>query len=61
MLLPLRTAADQLGGGGEIGVVGLIVGCDVRREYRREIGFLYGGHHHGGDGEIGFTCRSRPH
>ena len=49
--------ADQLGGGGEIGVVGLIAGCDGRREYRREIGF----HHHGGDGEIGFTCRSRLH
>ena len=49
--------ADQLGGGGEVGVVGLIAGCDGRREYRREIGF----HHHGGDGEIGFTCRSRLH
>ena len=53
--------ADQLGGGGEVGGVGLIAGRDGRREYRREIGFLYGSHHHGGDGEIGFTCRSRLH
>ena len=55
------SGADQLGGDGEIGVVGLIADCDGSLEYRREIGFLYGGHHHGGDGEIRFTCRSRLH